>query len=107
MWIPDLDCCRPMSTDEARVDRACKALFKNNSFYHRPESDEEADQQLWTVFKDRLVQTRLGMFKTESEDKSSLAGRLMSKVEEKGTGIGTIFYSTGKSLAVNLYQYEH
>lgn len=83
MWILDFDCCRPMSTDEAGVEQTCRAFFKNDPFYPRPGSGEEADQQLWMVFKDRFIQASRGMLKTESEDKSFLAERLMSKIEKE------------------------
>ena len=72
-----------MSIDEAGVDQACKAFFKNDPFYPRHGSPEEADQRLWTVFKERFLQTSREMLKTENEDKSSLAERLISKIEEE------------------------
>lgn len=83
MWILDFDCCRSMSTDEAGVEQAFKAFFKNDPFYPGLGSGEEADQRLWTVFKDRSIQASREMLKTESEDKSFLAERLMSKIEEE------------------------
>ncbi|USP76518.1 calcineurin-like phosphoesterase [Curvularia clavata] len=82
MWILDFDCCRTMSTDEAGVEQACGAFFRNDPFYPRPGSKEEADQQLWKVFKERFIQASRGMLKIESEDKSFLADILISKIEE-------------------------
>lgn len=82
MWILDFDCCRTMSLDEVGVDKACRAFLRNDPFYPRPGSDEEADRQLWRIFKERFIQTSRDMLKTESEDKSFLAERLMSRIEE-------------------------
>jgi hypothetical protein len=72
-----------MSINEAGVDQAWKAFFKNDPFDTRPGSEEEADQPLWAVFRERFLQTSCEMLKTESEDRSFLAERLISKIEEQ------------------------
>lgn len=81
-WILDFDCCSRMSIDEKGIGQACQAFYRNDPFYPRPGSEVEADQRLWTVFKDRFLQASRGMLRTGSEDKSFLAERLMSKIEE-------------------------
>ncbi|KAK8862850.1 zinc finger protein-domain-containing protein [Apiospora arundinis] len=36
LWILDSDCCRPMSLDDAGVERAARAFLRNDPFYPRP-----------------------------------------------------------------------
>jgi hypothetical protein len=51
MWILDFDCCRPILVDEADVEQAGAAFFKNDSFYPKPGTGEAADEELWMMFK--------------------------------------------------------
>lgn len=44
MWMLDFDCCRAISMDEAGVEKACVAFFKNDPFYPRPGGGEAADE---------------------------------------------------------------
>ena len=84
MWILDFDCCRPLSMDEAGIEQACVAFFKNDPFYPRPGSGEDADEELWEVFKRRFLATSREILGEGSEDNPSLAEKLMAKIEEEG-----------------------
>ncbi|KAJ8112296.1 hypothetical protein OPT61_g5303 [Boeremia exigua] len=84
MWILDFDCCRPLSMDEAGVEQACAAFFKNDPFYPRPGSDEAADEELWTVFRQRVLRTSRRILEQKSEGDVLLAEKLVQRIEEKG-----------------------
>lgn len=57
VWILDFDCCKPLPLDEKGVDQAVTAFYKNDPFYPRPKRGDLGDQRLWTVFKDRFLET--------------------------------------------------
>jgi hypothetical protein len=84
MWILDFDCCRPLSMDEAGVEQACIAFFKNDSFYPRPGSGVDADEVLWRVFKQRFLVASEKILSDEREDTRCLAKKLMERIEEEG-----------------------
>jgi hypothetical protein len=52
MWILDFDCCKNISLDEAGMEEAVIAFYKNDLFYPRPGCDDKNDQALWRVFRD-------------------------------------------------------
>jgi len=84
MWILDFDCCRPLSMDEAGIEKACVAFFRNDPFYPRPGSREAADEELWKVFKQRFLVTSRGILGEVSEDGRVLAEKLVERIEEEG-----------------------
>jgi hypothetical protein len=84
MWILDFDCCRPLSMDEAGIEKACVAFFRNDPFYPRPGSGEAADEELWKVFKQRFLITSRGILGEVSEDGRILAEKLVERIEEEG-----------------------
>jgi hypothetical protein len=84
MWILDFDCCRPLSMDEAGIERACMAFFRNDPFYPRPGSEEAADEELWKVFKQRFLMTSWRILGEAGEDGPFLAEKLVEKIEEEG-----------------------
>jgi hypothetical protein len=81
MWILDFDCCRPIKVDEAGVEQACVACYKNDPFYPRPGTGEAADEELWTVFKRRFLESSQMILEG---DNWLLADKLMEKIEEEG-----------------------
>ncbi|KAI4130474.1 MAG: hypothetical protein LQ341_006451 [Variospora aurantia] len=51
LWVLDFDCCKHMSLDEAGVEQAVKAFYKNDPYFPRPGRDNVNDQALWREFK--------------------------------------------------------
>ncbi|KAF2184860.1 hypothetical protein K469DRAFT_708630 [Zopfia rhizophila CBS 207.26] len=84
MWILDFDCCRPLSMDEAGIEKACVAFFRNDPFYPRPGSGEAADEELWKVFKQRFLVASRGVLGEVSEDGRILAEKLVERIEGEG-----------------------
>jgi hypothetical protein len=84
MWILDFDCCRPLSLDQAGVEQACVAFFKNDPFYPRPGSGEAAGERLWEVFKQKFLVTSRAVLGEMDEDKWSLAENLVARIEAEG-----------------------
>jgi hypothetical protein len=46
MWILDFDCCRILPVNEAGIEQACAAFFKNDPFYPRHYGLDPADLSL-------------------------------------------------------------
>jgi hypothetical protein len=84
MWILDFDCCRPIQMDEAGVEQACAAFFKNDPFYPRPGTGGTADEELWMVFKRRFLESSRRILGEVSPDKWFLADKLIGRIEEEG-----------------------
>lgn len=84
MWVLDFDCCRPIQVDEAGVEQACAAFYKNDPFYPRPGTGVAADEELWMVFKQRFLESSRRVLGERSRDKWSLAEKLMERIEEEG-----------------------
>ncbi|KAH8725811.1 zinc finger protein-domain-containing protein [Phaeosphaeriaceae sp. PMI808] len=84
MWILDFDCCRPLSMDEAGIEKACVAFFRNDPFYPRPGSREAADEELWQVFKQRFLVASRRILREVSEDGRFLSEKLVERIEEEG-----------------------
>ncbi|KAI1266884.1 zinc finger protein-domain-containing protein [Xylariaceae sp. FL1019] len=51
LWILDFDCCRPITMDEAGMEQAARAFWRNDPFYPRPGKEQESDVELWAHFK--------------------------------------------------------
>jgi hypothetical protein len=84
MWILDFDCCRPIQMDEVGVEQACAGFLKNDPFYPRPGMGEEADEELWIVFKKAFLEVSCRILDEVSPDKWFLADKLIEKLEEEG-----------------------
>ncbi|KAF2837766.1 hypothetical protein M501DRAFT_994997 [Patellaria atrata CBS 101060] len=58
VWLLDFDLCQDMSMDEAGVNQAVEAFFRNDPYYPRPytSSTDELDP-LWVVFKKQFLRT--------------------------------------------------
>jgi hypothetical protein len=84
MWILDFDCCRPIQMDEAGVEQACAAFFKNDPFYPGPATGEAADEELWRVFKQKFLESSRRILGEASQDRWFLADKLIKRIEEEG-----------------------
>jgi hypothetical protein len=84
MWILDFDCCRPMEMDEAGVEQACAAFWKNDPFYPRPGTGEVADEELWKVFKKKFLESSRRIMRDASRDKWYLAEFMMENITQEG-----------------------
>jgi hypothetical protein len=70
--------------DEAGVEQACAAFFKNDPFYPRPGTGEAADEELWMVFKQRFRESSRRNLGEASQDKWLLADRLIESIDDEG-----------------------
>lgn len=84
MWRLDFDCCHPLSMDEAGIETACMAFYKNDPFYPRPESEHATDKALWDIFLNIFLLTSNDMLWEEREERQCLAEKLMRRIEEEG-----------------------
>ncbi|KAF2644984.1 hypothetical protein P280DRAFT_514443 [Massarina eburnea CBS 473.64] len=87
VWMFDYDFCRPMSQDEAGVDEAVHAFYRNDPYYPRPfaygYTDEDAS--LWKTFRTRFLETSRRIFgQRDGVDGVRLATLLIEKIEEEG-----------------------
>lgn len=83
VWILDFDCCREMTTDEAGVEQACKAFYRNDPYYPRPGSGD-VEENLWEVFKEKFLECSKSTMGEESQNKQILAETLIVKIEKEG-----------------------
>ncbi|KAI6779982.1 uncharacterized protein J7T54_000283 [Emericellopsis cladophorae] len=84
MWILDFDCCRQLSMDEAGIEQACMAFFRNDPFFPKPETGGAADEDLWQVFKKNFLMASRRIMEEASEDERNLAVKLMERIEDEG-----------------------
>jgi hypothetical protein len=84
MWILDFDCCRPMEMNEAGVEQACAAFWKNDPFYPRPGTGEAADEELWVIFKNKFLDSSRRIIGRKSRDKLFLADKLIERIVQEG-----------------------
>ena len=88
VWLLDFDCCKAMPFDEAGVEQATEAFYKNDPFFPRPKSQENSeeygedlrDQILWGEFKDTFLKVSKTMIDAESVQ-AELPQRWVDKVE--------------------------
>ncbi|TQN69911.1 hypothetical protein CSHISOI_05435 [Colletotrichum shisoi] len=92
MWVLDFDCCRSMTMDEAGIKQACKSFWRNDPYYPRPGGDNQADQGLWDVFRDRFLEVSKRLLEGETEAVRRLPQQLIRLVKQtkgkfsRGTG---------------------
>ncbi|EOA87971.1 hypothetical protein ACJQWK_09070 [Exserohilum turcicum] len=84
MWLLDFDRCQPMQMNEAGIEQACAAFFRNDPYYPRPGTGEAADEELWIVFKQRFLASSRRILGEENQDMWVLADRLIARIEEEG-----------------------
>nr|OQO30822.1 hypothetical protein B0A51_01322 [Rachicladosporium sp. CCFEE 5018] len=46
LWLLDFDCAKPMSMDEAGIEQAARAFYRNDPYYPLPDGTNEADDKL-------------------------------------------------------------
>jgi len=83
MWILDFDCCNTITLDQAGVEQAAAAFYKNDPFYPRPASDNEADRMLWRVFRSRFLESSRAILGQESRLPQLMVQRLEEMGEER------------------------
>ncbi|KAK6844695.1 hypothetical protein PG995_014805 [Apiospora arundinis] len=77
LWILDFDCCRPMSLDEAGVERAAWAFLRNDPFYPRP--GRTNNRGLWEQFRTVFIESSKLLVNHDTRD---LPKQLMDRIEE-------------------------
>ena len=83
LWILDFDCCHPISLNNAGISQAVSAFFRNDPFFPRPNAAADIrDQQLWTHFRDRFLNTSADLL-GESSSKN-LPQLFIDRLEDKG-----------------------
>ena len=50
LWLLDFDCCGLMTMDDAGVEKAVGAFYRNDPYYPRPSAPEAPDFGLWETF---------------------------------------------------------
>lgn len=80
VWLLDFDCCRDMSQDEAGVEQAVAAFYKNDPFFSRPGRENERDRLLWKTFRERFLEASGQILGSET----SLARLWVKMIEAKG-----------------------
>ncbi|KAK4891104.1 hypothetical protein LTR27_010311 [Elasticomyces elasticus] len=59
LWLLDFDCVNHITLDEAGIEQAAQAFFRNDPFYPRPDCEHETDARLWKVFSKRFLASSL------------------------------------------------
>jgi hypothetical protein len=67
--------------DEAGVEQAWRAFYRNDPYYPRPGRDNLEDQRLWQVFRERFLNAGAVILGADS-GVSDLPSLLISKVEQ-------------------------
>ena len=66
VWLLDFDCCKEMPFNEAGVQQAKEAFYKNDPFFPRPNKENFRDQVLWGEFKDTFLKVSKDLISSES-----------------------------------------
>jgi hypothetical protein len=84
VWVLDFDCCKPLSLDEAGIEQAARAFWRNDPYYPRPPGEETSpqDTQLWHTFADRFLQTSRKMLVGSAENVQRLPDMLVARIIE-------------------------
>ncbi|KAK5166079.1 uncharacterized protein LTR77_008340 [Saxophila tyrrhenica] len=82
-WILDFDCCNSISLDEAGINQAATAFYKNDPFYPRPASDNEAAIALWGIFKSHFIESSKPILGPDSTLPLMMIERLERMGEER------------------------
>jgi hypothetical protein len=83
MWVLDFDCANIISMDEAGVDQAVAAFWRNDPYYPRPGGSNEHEKLLWKTFRTRFLEASLAVLRWDNPDCLHLPGLLMDKIEEE------------------------
>lgn len=84
VWILDFDCCRPMTMDDAGIEKAARCFYRNDPFYPRPGRDGTREQRLWEVFRKQFLDASNVILADEEEVVKTLPHKLISKIEGQG-----------------------
>ncbi|KAK4978604.1 hypothetical protein LTR42_001104 [Elasticomyces elasticus] len=57
LWLLDYDCVNHITLDDAGIEQAARAFFRNDPFYPRPDWEHETDRRLWEVFSRRFLES--------------------------------------------------
>ena len=68
LWLLDFDACTDISTDQAGVDKACKAFVETDAFWPQPHGSDVFSQQLWSSFGNRQITTAKKILDKSNED---------------------------------------
>ncbi len=90
MWILDFDCCNTMSMDQAGTDQAAAAFHRNDPYYPRPASRNDADIALWRVFRSRFLESSRAILGHESTLPQLMVDRLEQLGEERRQVVGAL-----------------
>ena len=83
MWILDFDCCNTMSMDQAGIDQAAAAFFRNDPYYPRPGNYNDADIALWQCFRSRFLERSRAILGSDSALPQMMVDRLERLGEER------------------------
>ena len=79
MWMLDFDLCRSMSMDQAGVEQAVTAFWRNDPFYPRPQS------KLWNEYREQYLRTSEWVIRcsdTDAGERLYLARRFVELIEK-------------------------
>ncbi|KAK6416696.1 hypothetical protein LTR95_017424 [Oleoguttula sp. CCFEE 5521] len=79
LWILDFDCVKPMSMDDAGIEQAAKAYYRNDPYYPRPDGNNAEDDDLWQIFVKRFLSASEKVLGA-----SDLPGRMIEMLERLG-----------------------
>lgn len=84
MWLIDFDQCSRFEDNDAGLKQIVDAFFWNDPFYPIPNSANDEDQKLWSVFSKRYLEVSCMLTKSETPR------RFISKIEEQQTEKGRV-----------------
>ncbi|OQN97867.1 hypothetical protein B0A48_16178 [Cryoendolithus antarcticus] len=79
LWLLDFDCAKPMSMDDAGIEQAARAFYRNDPYYPRPDGEDKADNALWDIFVKRFLVASERVLGA-----SELPGRMVEALERLG-----------------------
>lgn len=83
LWVLDFDLVRTIALDESAVERAAQTflgeLCRNDPYYPRPGSENEADVELWKTFSSQFLASSRKVL-----GNSELPRKLIERIEELG-----------------------
>lgn len=80
LWLLDFDCCHEIQMDEEGIEQAYAVFFGNYPYYPRPQTGDTAGEELWMVFKQKLLECSQLIV---GEENLWLA-KLIEQLEEEG-----------------------
>lgn len=93
LWLLDFDCVKLLTHDEAGIARAASAYMRNDPYWPRPGSDDEADRALWSCFREHFLSASALVL----GEKSPLPHMLLERLEQLGEERRSNLQSDGKA----------